>query len=98
MSSVVNASAEEVWATVWRFDTAAEWLPFVRSSPIEDGGGPTRVGRIPVLTQTDGVVFREVLVALSDAEHFYLYTFELDEPEFPRLTSRLGEAISKVNF
>ena len=52
-----------------------EWLPFVKSSPIEDGGDPTRVGCVRVLTQTDGEVFREVLVALSDAERSYSYTF-----------------------
>src|SRR5439155_9733 len=50
-------------------------LPFVKSSPIEGGGDPTRVGCVRVLTQTDGEVFREVLVALSDAERFYSYTF-----------------------
>ena len=27
------------------------------------------------MTQTDGEVFREVLLALSDAERFYSYTF-----------------------
>ncbi|HEY4639600.1 MAG TPA: SRPBCC family protein, partial [Candidatus Udaeobacter sp.] len=41
----------------------------------EDGGDPTRVGCVRVLTQTDGEVFREVLVALSDTERFYSYTF-----------------------
>src|SRR4051812_36963967 len=61
--------------TIRRFDAVAEWLPFVKSSPIEDGGDPTRVGCVRVLTQTDGEVFREVLVALSDAERFYSYTF-----------------------
>ena len=60
---------------IWRFDAAAEWLPFVKSSPIEDGGDPTRVGCVRVLTQADAGVFREVLVALSDAEHFYSYAF-----------------------
>ncbi len=75
VSSVVDASAEKVWAVIRRFDAAAEWLPFVKSSPIENGGDPTRVGCIRVLTQTDGEVFREVLVALSDAERFYSYTF-----------------------
>src|SRR5262245_22135141 len=74
-SSVVDAPAEKVWATIRRFDAVADWLPFVKSSPIEDGGDPTRVGCIRVLTQTDGEVFREVLVALSDAECFYSYTF-----------------------
>jgi hypothetical protein len=75
VSSVVDAPAEKVWATIRRFDAAAEWLPFVKSSPIEDGGDPTRVGCVRVLTQTDGEVFREVLVALSDAERSYSYTF-----------------------
>lgn len=75
VSSVVNAPVEKVWTTIRRFDAAAHWLPFVKSSPIEDGGDPTRVGCIRVLTQTDGEVFREVLLALSDAERSYSYTF-----------------------
>ena len=57
------------------FDAVVNWLPFVKSSPIEDGSDPTRVGCVRVLTQTDGEVFREVLVALSDAERSYSYTF-----------------------
>ena len=75
VSSVVDAPAEKVWATIRRFDAVADWLPFVESSPIEGAGDPTRVGCIRVLTQTDGEVFRQVLVALSDAERFYSYTF-----------------------
>ena len=75
VSSVIDAPAEKVWATIRRFNAVAYWLAFVKSSPIEDGGDPTRVGCIRVLTQTDGEVFREVLVALSDAERFYSYTF-----------------------
>jgi hypothetical protein len=75
VSSVVNAPAEKVWASIRRFDAVVNWLPFVKSSPIEDGGDPTRVGCVRVLTQTNGEVFREVLVALSDAERSYSYTF-----------------------
>src|SRR5215471_6001792 len=75
VSSVVDAPVEKVWATIRRFDAVAHWLPFVKTSPIEDGRDPTRVGCIRVSTQTDGEVFREVLVALSDAERFYSYTF-----------------------
>src|SRR6266571_8893245 len=75
VSGVVDAPAEKVWPVIRRFDPAADWLPFVKSSPIEDGGDPTRVGCVRVLTQTNGEVFREVLVALSDAERFYSYTF-----------------------
>ena len=75
VSSVIDAPAEKVWATIRRFGAVADWLPFVKSSPIEGGGDPTRVGCVRILTQTDGEVFREVLVALSDAERFYSYTF-----------------------
>ena len=75
VSSVVNGPAEQVWAMIRRFDAVAHWLPFVKSSPIENGGDPTRVGCVRVLTQTDGEVFREILVALSDAERCYSYTF-----------------------
>ena len=75
VSRVVDAPAEKVWTTIRRFDAVAEWLPFVKSSPIEDGGDPTRVGCVRILTQTDGEVFREVLLALSDAERFYSYRF-----------------------
>ena len=75
VSSVVDAPAEKVWAVIRRFDAVVDWLPFVKSSPIEDGGDPTRVGCVRVLNQTDGEVFREVLVGLSDAERSYSYTF-----------------------
>jgi len=75
VSSVVEAPAEKVWAIIRRFDAAADWLPFVKSSPIEDGGDPTRVGCVRVVTQTDGAVFREVLIALSDAQRSSSYTF-----------------------
>jgi hypothetical protein len=75
VSSVVDAPAEKVWKIIRRFDAAADWCPFVRSSPIEDGGDPARVGCIRVVTQKDGAVFREILVALSDAERSYSYTF-----------------------
>jgi Polyketide cyclase / dehydrase and lipid transport len=75
VSSVVNAPAEKVWATIRPFDAVVNWLPFVKSSPIEDGGDLTRVGCVRVLAQTDGEVFREVLVALSDAKRSYSDTF-----------------------
>ena len=75
MSSVIDAPIAQAWEVVRRFDAAAEFLPFVESSPIEANSEPTAVGAVRVVTQTDGGVFREVLVAHSDAEHFYSYTF-----------------------
>lgn len=75
VSSVIDAPLGQVWAAVRRFDAVADLLPFVESSPIEEDREPTAVGAIRVVTQTDGAVFREVLVAHSDAECFYSYTF-----------------------
>jgi hypothetical protein len=68
-------TGRKVWEVIRRFDAVVDWLPFVKSSPIEDGADSTRVGCVRVLTQKEGAVFREVLVALSDAERFYSYTF-----------------------
>ena len=75
VSSVIDAPIGTVWAAIRRFDAPADFLPFVESSPIEDGREPTAVGAVRVVTQKDGGVFREVLVAHSDADHFYSYTF-----------------------
>jgi Polyketide cyclase / dehydrase and lipid transport len=75
LSGVVDALAERAWGIIRRFDAGADWLPFVKSSPIEDRGDPTRVGCVRVVTQKDGAVFREVLAALSDAESSYPCTF-----------------------
>jgi hypothetical protein len=75
VSSVVDAPIGRAWETIRRFDAVGELLPFVESSPMEEGRDPTAVGAVRVVTQTDGAVFREVLVAHSDAERFYSYTF-----------------------
>lgn len=93
VSSVVEAPVEKVWATIRRFDAVAEWLPFVKSSPIEDGRDPTHVGCVRVLTQAEGEVFREVLVALSDAERSYSYTF-VSSPVPVRNPSHHGNGVA----
>lgn len=75
VSSVVEAPVAKVWDAIRRFDAVADFLPFVQSSPIEDGREPTAVGAVRVVTETSGAVFREVLVAHSDADRFYAYSF-----------------------
>jgi hypothetical protein len=75
VSAVIDAPIAEAWEAIRRFDAPAEFLPFVESSPIEENREPTAVGAVRVVTQTDGGVFREVLVEHSDGEHFYSYTF-----------------------
>jgi polyketide cyclase/dehydrase/lipid transport protein len=75
VSAVIDAPIAQVWGAIRGFDAVAELLPFVQSSPIEEDREPTAVGAVRVVTQTDGAVFREVLVAHSDPECFYSYTF-----------------------
>lgn len=75
VSSVIEAPADRAWATIRDFDAVADWLPFVASSPLDEGDAPTAVGAVRTVTQTDGGVFREVLVAHSDADRTYSYTF-----------------------
>lgn len=74
VSSVLNAPADVAWAQIRNFDAVAAWLPFVASSPLESGD-PTDPGAIRVVTQKDGLVFREVMVEHSDLERTYSYTF-----------------------
>lgn len=75
VSSVVDAPSDRVWERIRRFDSVADWLPFVASSPIEGDGDPIEPGCVRVVTQTDGLVFRETLVTHSDEERSYSYTF-----------------------
>jgi Polyketide cyclase / dehydrase and lipid transport len=79
VSSVIGVPIAQVWEAIRRFDAVADVLPFVDSSPVEANRDPTAVGAIRVVTQGDGAVFREVLVAHSDADCFYSYTF-VDSP------------------
>jgi hypothetical protein len=75
VSTVIEAPVDRVWANVRAFDAVEHWLPFVESSPVIEGEGPTSVGAVRRVTQDDGGVFDEVLVAHSDAERSYAYTF-----------------------
>jgi Polyketide cyclase / dehydrase and lipid transport len=75
VSSVIDAPVDEVWKRIGAFDSPADWLPFVVSSPMVEGASRDTVGSVREVTQEDGGVFREALVALSHADHFYEYTF-----------------------
>ncbi len=75
VSSVIDAPPAMVWDVIRPFDAPAAWLPFVQSSPLEEGHEATATGAVRTVTQTDGGVFKEVLVAHSDADMFYAYTF-----------------------
>lgn len=71
-SLIIDAEIDRVWATVRAFDGVAHWNPGVESAKLENGA-PTEVGTIRKLDIADGTVFRETLLAHSDAERSYTY-------------------------
>jgi hypothetical protein len=75
VSSVIDVPVDRVWQEARAFDAVERFLPFVESSPLIDGDGPTAVGATRRVTQSDGGVFDEVLLEHSDAGRSYSYTF-----------------------
>ena len=71
-SMIIDAPLEQVWALIRSFDGVAAWNPGVQDAKMESGH-PTAVGSIRHLDIADGSVFRETLLAHSDAEHSYTY-------------------------
>ncbi len=71
-SMIIDAPLADVWSAVRGFDGVVAWNPAVTGARMETGL-PTSVGAVRHLDIADGTVFRETLLAHSDAEHFYTY-------------------------
>ena len=71
-SMIINAEIERVWAAVRSFDGVAHWNPGVSKADLEHGT-PTATGTVRRLEIQDGTIFRETLLAHSDADWFYTY-------------------------
>ena len=71
-SMIIDETLERVWQAVRAFDGVAAWNPGVETAVLENGA-PTATGTIRSLETQSGGVFRETLLAHSDAEHFYTY-------------------------
>jgi hypothetical protein len=78
-STVIDAPAERVWATVRDFDALPAWTPFVAESRIEGGLPSDKVGCIRNFRLKDGGVIRERLLALSDYDYQCTYAI-LESP------------------
>ena len=73
-STVVDASAEDVWARIRDFNGLATWHGgVVATSEIEDGKAGDQVGAVRSFTLADGTNLRERLLAHSDLERSYTY-------------------------
>jgi uncharacterized protein YndB with AHSA1/START domain len=65
-SSVIEASADAVWALVRDFNGLPKWHPSIAESRIEGNWPADRVGCIRNFRLQDGGVIREQLLSLSD--------------------------------
>jgi hypothetical protein len=79
ISSVMNASAGQVWGIVRDFNGLAGWTPFVAESRIEQGQPADKIGCVRNFTLKDGGRIRERLLALSDYDFTMVYSI-LESP------------------
>jgi hypothetical protein len=79
-SSVIDASADDVWALFRDFGGLAEWHPALDTCEIEPGPESPLPGAVRRLTNPAGT-FRERLLSLDDATRTQKYEF-LESP-FP---------------
>jgi hypothetical protein len=79
VSTVIEASADSVWARVRDFNGMPQWHPHIADSRIENGEPADRVGCIRSFHTRDGGLIRERLVALSDYDYACSYAI-LESP------------------
>ena len=78
-SSVIDASADTVWARVRDFNALPQWHPNIADSRIENDEPSDRVGCIRHFHGRDGGLIREKLLALSDYDYACTYSI-LESP------------------
>ncbi|MFD5563022.1 SRPBCC family protein [Kitasatospora griseola] len=67
VSRIVPATPERVWNLIGGFDALPDWLPYIPESTALEGG------RVRRLTNPEGEVIVERLVAFNEAERHYSY-------------------------
>ncbi|WP_395019255.1 SRPBCC family protein [Dongia sp.] len=78
-SSVIDAPADRVWATVRDFNALPQWHPAIRDSRIEGNHPSDKIGCIRNFNLKDGGNIRERLLALSDYDFTCTYAI-LESP------------------
>jgi len=78
-SSVIDASADAVWAHVRDFNGLPKWHPAIAESRIEGNWPSDRVGCIRNFQLRDGGTIREQLLSLSDYDYQCIYSI-LESP------------------
>jgi len=78
-SSVIDASADAVWAHIRDFNGLPKWHPTIVESRIEGNWPSDRVGCIRNFQRRDGGTIREQLLTLSDYDYQCTYSI-LESP------------------
>jgi hypothetical protein len=78
-SSVIDAPADRVWATVRDFNAMPSWHPGIRDSRIEGNHPSDKIGCVRNFNLKDGGNIRERLLALSDYDYSCTYSI-LESP------------------
>lgn len=73
ISTVINASADDVWALIRDFEHMDGWFDGIPPAVIEDGRASTEVGCVRRIEVDGQVMVRERLVALDDAARRQVY-------------------------
>jgi len=74
VSSVIDAPASEVWATIRDFNALPTWHPRMVESHIEDGLRSDQLGCVRNFKTGTGANIREKLLGMSDADYSVTYT------------------------
>lgn len=61
------ATPDQVWQLIGGFDSLPDWLPYIPSSALSEGG------RVRILANPDGQAIVERLLAFDDAARSYTY-------------------------
>ena len=64
----ISASPEQVWQLIGGFDSLPDWLPYIPSSKVTEGG------RVRHLANPDGDAIVERLENFNDKERYYTYS------------------------
>lgn len=64
----ISASPDQVWKLIGGFNSLPDWLPYIPSSELSEGG------RVRRLANPDGDVIIERLVGFNDKERSYTYS------------------------
>ncbi len=78
-STVINASAADVWDRIRDFNGLPKWHPRIRDSRIEDALPSDKIGCIRNFNLQNGDNIREQLLGMSDYDLFYSYAI-LESP------------------